>query len=71
MRTKSRSNGYNGHNSQNGQGGNQGQSRQPAGIDELTGVWNRAGFVASATPMFRSCQRRGAPIGSVLRLLPR
>jgi diguanylate cyclase (GGDEF)-like protein len=32
------------------------------GIDELTGVWNRAGFVAAATPMYVSCQRRNSPI---------
>jgi GGDEF domain-containing protein len=25
-------------------------------------VWNRAGFIAAATPMFRSCVRRDAPI---------
>jgi GGDEF domain-containing protein len=38
--------------------------RQPAakaGLDELTGVWNRAGFIAAATPMFVVCQRRVAP----------
>jgi GGDEF domain-containing protein len=32
-----------------------------AGLDELTGVWNRAGFIAAATPMFVMCQRRAAP----------
>ena len=37
-------------------------TRQKAGIDELTGVWNRAGFVTAATPMFVSCQRREAPL---------
>jgi GGDEF domain-containing protein len=31
------------------------------GLDELTGVWNRAGFIAAATPMFVVCQRRVAP----------
>lgn len=35
---------------------------QAVGIDELTGVWNRAGFVAAATPMYVSCQRRDSPI---------
>ena len=30
-------------------------------MDPLTGVWNRAGFIAAATPMFVVCQRRGAP----------
>jgi GGDEF domain-containing protein len=30
-------------------------------LDELTGVWNRAGFIAAATPMFVVCQRRSAP----------
>jgi diguanylate cyclase (GGDEF)-like protein len=50
-RTKARVNGQtNGH------------SPQAAGIDELTGVWNRAGFVAAATPMYVSCQRRESPI---------
>jgi GGDEF domain-containing protein len=39
-----------------------GHSRQTVGIDELTGVWNRAGFVAAASPVFRSCQRREAPV---------
>ena len=39
-----------------------GHTRPIVGIDELTGVWNRAGFVAAATPMFVSCQRREAPI---------
>lgn len=33
-----------------------------AGIDDLTGLWNRAGFIAAATPVFVSCQRRAAPI---------
>ena len=40
-------------------------SRLPAekvGLDEFTGVWNRAGFIAAATPMFMLCQRRGAPV---------
>ena len=54
-RTKSRSNGQT-----NGQAN--GHARPVAGIDELTGVWNRAGFVAAATPMFVSCQRRESPI---------
>ena len=39
-----------------------GHTRTKAGLDELTGVWNRPGFVAAATPMFISCQRRGAPV---------
>ena len=39
-----------------------GHTRQTAGIDKLTGVWNRPGFVAAATPMFVSCQRRESPI---------
>jgi GGDEF domain-containing protein len=39
-----------------------GHSRQTVGIDELTGVWNRAGFAAAASPVFRSCQRREAPV---------
>jgi GGDEF domain-containing protein len=39
-----------------------GRTRQKPGIDDLTGVWNRAGFVAAATPMFVSCQRREAPV---------
>ncbi|HEV7527002.1 MAG TPA: diguanylate cyclase, partial [Acidimicrobiia bacterium] len=39
-----------------------GHTGQRAAVDELTGTWNRAGFVAAATPMFESCQRRGTPI---------
>ena len=39
-----------------------GHTTEKAGIDELTGAWNRAGFIAAATPMFQSCQRRGASI---------
>jgi diguanylate cyclase (GGDEF)-like protein len=39
-----------------------GHTTEKAGIDDLTGLWNRAGFVAAATPMFQSCQRREAPI---------
>ena len=39
-----------------------GHSKETVGIDKLTGVWNRAGFVAAATPMFVSCQRRESPI---------
>jgi GGDEF domain-containing protein len=35
---------------------------EKAGLDELTGVWNRAGFLAAATPVFLSCQRRDAPV---------
>jgi diguanylate cyclase (GGDEF)-like protein len=50
MKTKPRTNGHN---------------RDTIGIDELTGVWNRAGFIAAATPMFKSCQRREAPIALV------
>ena len=39
-RTKARVNGQtNGH------------STQAVGIDDLTGVWNRAGFIAAANPM--------------------
>jgi len=50
-RTKTRVNGQaNGHTS------------ETVGIDDLTGVWNRAGFVAAATPMYVSCQRRESPI---------
>ena len=37
-------------------------SAEKAGLDDLTGVWNRAGFIAAATPMFMLCQRRGAPV---------
>jgi GGDEF domain-containing protein len=49
--TKSRANGQtNGH------------AAQTVGIDELSGAWNRAGFVAAANPLFVSCQRRGAPV---------
>ncbi len=47
MRTKPKTNGH---------------SRETVGIDDLTGVWNQAGFIAAATPIFRSCQRREAPI---------
>jgi GGDEF domain-containing protein len=32
------------------------------GLDALTGVWNRAGFMAAATPMFALCQRRATPV---------
>ncbi len=32
------------------------------GTDELTGVWNAAGFVAAAKPIFASCRRRGAAL---------
>jgi GGDEF domain-containing protein len=39
-----------------------GHNTEKVGADDLTGVWNRAGFVAAASPMFESCQRRGAPI---------
>jgi GGDEF domain-containing protein len=39
-----------------------GHTRERAGIDDLTGTWNRAGFIAAATPMFLSCQRRAAPV---------
>jgi len=38
------------------------RASEKAGLDELTGVWNRAGFLAAATPMFVSCQRRDAPV---------
>jgi diguanylate cyclase (GGDEF)-like protein len=39
-----------------------GHAKESVGIDKLTGVWNRGGFIAAATPMFVSCQRREAPI---------
>jgi GGDEF domain-containing protein len=39
-----------------------GSNRQTVGIDDLTGVWNRPGFIAAASPIFQSCQRRKAPI---------
>jgi diguanylate cyclase (GGDEF)-like protein len=39
-----------------------GHTHESAGFDALTGVWNRNGFVAAATPMFLSCRRRGAPM---------
>jgi diguanylate cyclase (GGDEF)-like protein len=39
-----------------------GHTSEKVGVDELTGAWNRAGFIAAATPMFQSCQRRDAPI---------
>jgi diguanylate cyclase (GGDEF)-like protein len=39
-----------------------GHAKQTVGIDNVTGVWNRAGFIAAATPMFVSCQRRDSPI---------
>ena len=39
-----------------------GHTRETVGLDKLTGVWNRAGFVAAATPLFVSCQRRESPI---------
>lgn len=38
------------------------REREKAGLDELTGLWNRAGFIAAATPMFVSCERRQAPV---------
>jgi diguanylate cyclase (GGDEF)-like protein len=41
--------------------GQTGQTGQKVGFDEATGVWNRAGFVAAATPLYVSCQRRDAP----------
>ncbi len=47
IRSKARSNGH---------------TRETVGVDELTGVWNRAGFVAAANPMFMSCLRRGTPV---------
>jgi GGDEF domain-containing protein len=37
-------------------------SVEKVGLDALTGVWNRAGFIAAATPMFVVCQRRVAPV---------
>jgi GGDEF domain-containing protein len=39
-----------------------GHTRQTVGIDKLTGAWNRAGFIAAATPIFASCERRKSPI---------
>jgi diguanylate cyclase (GGDEF)-like protein len=42
--------------------GTNGHTGEKIGIDGLTGVWNRAGFVAAATPMLLSCQRREAPV---------
>ena len=39
----------------------QGPTAQKVGFDEATGVWNRAGFIAAATPLYVSCQRRNAP----------
>ena len=39
-----------------------GRTRARAGLDDLTGVWNRAGFILAATPMFVSCRRREAPV---------
>jgi len=39
-----------------------GHTSESVGFDALTGVWNRSGFVAAATPMFLSCRRRGAPM---------
>ena len=47
MRSKTRTNGH---------------TREKPGIDDLTGAWNRAGFVAAATPLLLSCQRRDAPV---------
>ena len=32
------------------------------GLDDATGVWNRAGFISAATPMFMLCQRRAVPV---------
>jgi diguanylate cyclase (GGDEF)-like protein len=39
-----------------------GHTKQTAGIDKLTGAWNRPGFIAAANPLFISCQRRESPI---------
>jgi diguanylate cyclase (GGDEF)-like protein len=36
--------------------------RDEAGLDELTGVWNRAGFRAAARPLFVFCRRKDAPV---------
>ena len=36
-------------------------TREVVGLDELTGVWNRPGFVTAGTPLFVSCQRRATP----------
>jgi GGDEF domain-containing protein len=45
-----------------GQAPTNGSTVETIGFDELTGVWNRPGFIAAATPMFLSCQRRAAPM---------
>ena len=39
-----------------------GHTREKVGIDELTGVWNRPGFIAASLPLFDSCRRREAPV---------
>jgi len=39
-----------------------GHVRESVGLDALTGVWNKSGFLAAATPMFLSCRRRAAPM---------
>jgi GGDEF domain-containing protein len=39
-----------------------GQPVAKVGLDDATGVWNRAGFISAATPMFLSCQRRAVPV---------
>jgi len=39
-----------------------GHTSETVGLDPLTGVWNRTGFIAAATPVFVSCRRRNAPI---------
>jgi GGDEF domain-containing protein len=42
--------------------GRNGDTQQTVGLDDVTGVWNRAGFIAAAKPMFASGQRRAAPV---------
>jgi diguanylate cyclase (GGDEF)-like protein len=46
----------------NSQAATNGHTREKVGIDELTGVWNRAGFIAASLPLFDSCRRREAPV---------
>jgi GGDEF domain-containing protein len=38
------------------------RTREHVALDELTGVWNRRGFVAAAQPVFLSSLRRGTPV---------
>jgi diguanylate cyclase (GGDEF)-like protein len=46
----------------NSQTATNGRTREKVGIDELTGVWNRPGFIAAALPLFDSCRRRETPV---------